>query len=78
MPVRKVSNTPLTAILPVVQKWHVEAGIIRSPCISVLDLGYFYAIANVAGSFWQKLKKYFWYSKTEKLFKLLGFGRSPE
>lgn len=59
MPVRKVSNTPLTAILPVVQKWHVEAGIIRSPCISVLDLGYFYAIANVAGSFWQKLKNIF-------------------
>lgn len=34
MLVGKMSNTPLTAVLPVVvQIWYLEAGIIRSPCI---------------------------------------------
>lgn len=38
MLVAKKSNTPLTAILPLtVQKCYLEAGIIRSPCVPILD-----------------------------------------
>lgn len=70
MPGGEISSTPPAATLP------SEAGG-KVPYLPVHDWSDIPAAANVAGSFWQKFKEYFWYSEIKgylNCWNLVGLG----